>query len=158
MGKEGLREVAELCTAKAHYAADVLRPRSRATRWRFGAPFFQEFVLELPGRRRPGPARARAKRDDPGRAWTSASSTGAGSAALLVAVTEQRTREEIDALARRCWRRRRMSATTKLIFEQSVAPGAAGTRLPAADVPAGRSRRAAAGRQHLRASRPSCPR
>jgi glycine dehydrogenase subunit 1 len=46
MGKQGLRRVGELATAKAHYAAARLAevPGSAAHR----APFFKEFALELP--------------------------------------------------------------------------------------------------------------
>ncbi|HTG49041.1 MAG TPA: aminomethyl-transferring glycine dehydrogenase subunit GcvPA, partial [Gemmatimonadales bacterium] len=47
MGKEGLRRVGELATAKAHYAADRLA-EVPGVRLRHRAPFFKEFALRLP--------------------------------------------------------------------------------------------------------------
>jgi glycine dehydrogenase subunit 1 len=95
LGKEGLVRVGELSAAKAHYAADRLC-QVPGVALRFGAPFFKEFALRLP--RPPERVVARLARErilagvplerfDP----------GLGDC-LLVAVTEQRTREEIDAL------------------------------------------------------------
>src|SRR5215831_2935557 len=42
LGKQGLRRVGELSTAKAHYAAEVLT-RAGGVRLRYRAPFFKEF-------------------------------------------------------------------------------------------------------------------
>jgi glycine dehydrogenase subunit 1 len=47
MGKEGLRKLAELNYKKAHYASTLLA-HSAGCRLRFAAPFFNEFVLEVP--------------------------------------------------------------------------------------------------------------
>ncbi|MEK7364370.1 MAG: aminomethyl-transferring glycine dehydrogenase subunit GcvPA, partial [candidate division NC10 bacterium] len=47
LGKDGLRKVGELALAKAHYAAEALT-KIPGVRLRFGAPFFKEFVLQLP--------------------------------------------------------------------------------------------------------------
>ncbi len=47
LGKEGLRELAEQNLAKAHYAAKKLA-KLPGVRLRFPAPFFNEFVVELP--------------------------------------------------------------------------------------------------------------
>jgi glycine dehydrogenase subunit 1 len=47
MGKQGLRELAERNVKKSHYARDLLRQTS-GYRERFAAPFFNEFVLEVP--------------------------------------------------------------------------------------------------------------
>jgi len=47
MGKAGIRRVAELCLAKAHYAADRIAGLS-GYRLRFSAPFFKEFVIQTP--------------------------------------------------------------------------------------------------------------
>lgn len=96
VGKQGLRQIGELCLAKAHYAAKALGAVD-GVRVRFGAPFFKEFVLELP--KSPDRViRALAKRKIlPGLAlkpWYRDLKNG-----LLVAVTEKRTREEIDAFA-----------------------------------------------------------
>jgi glycine dehydrogenase subunit 1 len=96
LGKVGLRRVGELSCAKAHYAAERLTAVPGVRR-RFGAPFFKEFALDLPvtadrvvrrllkaGILAGVPLGRFARRDRRG---------------LLVAVTEQRTREEIDAYA-----------------------------------------------------------
>jgi len=47
LGPQGLRETAELCLRKAHYAADALTviPEVRP---RFSRPFFKEFTLRIP--------------------------------------------------------------------------------------------------------------
>src|SRR6059036_1352958 len=47
MGKEGLRKVGELSTAKAHYAAQAFA-KIPGVKLKFSAPFFKEFTLELP--------------------------------------------------------------------------------------------------------------
>src|SRR6516162_5614534 len=59
LGPEGLRETAELCTRKAHYAAGQLA-RVAGVRPRFSRPFFKEFALEVPGATAPLLARLRA--------------------------------------------------------------------------------------------------
>ena len=97
MGKQGLRRVAELCLAKAHYAADSLAKVPGVTMRFPGAPFFKEFAVELKDRRA---ADLRAtlwkKGVDPGldlgRFEAKLDRT------LLVAVTENRTRAQIDRL------------------------------------------------------------
>src|SRR5437870_8888707 len=48
LGPQGLRETAELCTRKAHYAAEQLTQVSDV-RLRFSRPFFKEFTLTVPG-------------------------------------------------------------------------------------------------------------
>lgn len=47
-GKQGLRELAEQNLAKAHYAASALG-KVPGTKLLFSAPFFNEFVLQVPG-------------------------------------------------------------------------------------------------------------
>ncbi len=47
LGPQGLKEVAELCYHKSHYAADVLC-KLPGVKLAYEAPFFKEFVLELP--------------------------------------------------------------------------------------------------------------
>jgi len=47
LGKKGLRQVAELCYQKAHYAASELS-RLKGYRLKYQEPFFHEFVLECP--------------------------------------------------------------------------------------------------------------
>lgn len=48
MGPHGMRETAELCTRKAHYAADALA-KIPGVKLKFHQPYFKEFVIEVPG-------------------------------------------------------------------------------------------------------------
>lgn len=95
MGREGLVEVARLCLAKAHYAHERLTalPGFSAP---FSAPFFKEFVVK-------GPDFAAAAKRLAARRILVGPDLGAGYPELrgsfLVAVTEKRTRAEIDSLA-----------------------------------------------------------
>jgi glycine dehydrogenase subunit 1 len=97
MGPQGLREVATLCLQKSHYAAGQLTAGGRLSR-AFDRPTFKEFVV----------------RDTQGRVGEMlAKASGAGYFAgvplarwypeladcFLVAVTEKRTKAEIDGLA-----------------------------------------------------------
>jgi len=96
LGPQGLRELGERCLAKAHYARERLL-EIPGTEPVFDAPFFKEFVVRLPAGARAVVARCAADgylaglAIDPGRAGFDNG--------LLVAVTEKRTREEIDGLA-----------------------------------------------------------
>jgi glycine dehydrogenase subunit 1 len=96
LGREGLRTVATLSTAKAHYAAERLAAVTGVAS-RFQTPFFKEFVLRLP-RSPDGVLRALRRRRILGGV-----ALGPFDRALrdciLVAVTERRTRAEIDAYA-----------------------------------------------------------
>jgi glycine dehydrogenase subunit 1 len=96
MGKQGLREVAEQCLQKAHYAAERLSAVP-GYRLKFGAPFFHEFVLQGPGSGREVAARLAE------RGILAGYPLGLHSPeledCLLVAVTEKRTKEEIDDFA-----------------------------------------------------------
>jgi glycine dehydrogenase subunit 1 len=98
MGPQGMREVAELCLRKANYAAQQITADSRFSR-AFDAPFFKEFVV----------------RDTDGAVeQLLADASDAGYLAgvplgrwypeladcFLVTVTEKRTRQELDALAK----------------------------------------------------------
>jgi len=96
IGQRGLVRVGELSTAKAHYAAERLTAVPGVS-LRFAQPFFKEFTLKLPK----SPERVAAK--------LARQSILAGlplktldrklGDCLLVAVTEKRTKEEIDAFA-----------------------------------------------------------
>ncbi len=97
MGKEGLKEAAEQCLRKARYALDQIVATGK---WAplFPGPFFREFAVRpLTG----------SKEDlkDVDRRLREAGILGGGepegfeSPARLVAVTEKRSREEIDRLA-----------------------------------------------------------
>ena len=87
MGPEGLREVAELSISKAHYLAEKLGEAGFELRYP-EAPFLWEFAVELP---------------DVGRANEALMENGVvggldlGDGAMLVAVTEKRTKKELDA-------------------------------------------------------------
>jgi glycine dehydrogenase subunit 1 len=96
MGKEGLRRVGELTTAKAHYAAARLA-EVPGVQLRHRAPFFKEFALELP--KAPERVVKRLLKDRilagvPLKVFDRGAKN-----ALLVAVTERRTKDEIDAYA-----------------------------------------------------------
>jgi len=97
LGPAGLREVAELCLQKSHYAAAQLEKRGG---WplRFDRPFFKEFVVKMTGgnidRRIQEGVDAGYFIGVPLGKWYPELSDG-----LLVTVTEKRTREEIDGLA-----------------------------------------------------------
>jgi glycine dehydrogenase subunit 1 len=96
LGKQGLRRVGELSAAKAHYAAERLTAIPGVS-LRFAQPFFKEFVLRLPKPPASVVARLARRRILPGVPLKTYDRALADS--LLVAVTEQRTREEIDAYA-----------------------------------------------------------
>jgi glycine dehydrogenase subunit 1 len=96
LGKRGLARVGELSTAKAHYAAERLTQIPRVA-LRFPGPFFKEFTLTLP--KAPERVVARLQRE---RILAGLPLKGLDRRlkdCLLVAVTEQRTRQEIDHLA-----------------------------------------------------------
>lgn len=48
LGPQGLKETAELCLRKAHYAANQLA-QIAGVRLRFNRPFFKEFTIRVPG-------------------------------------------------------------------------------------------------------------
>jgi len=97
LGPQGLRETAELCMKKAHYAADTLCKRSHVS-MRFKRPFFKEFTVCVQSNEVP-------------RLLDGVVSSGfhAGLSmgrwypwlqdSFSVAVTEKRTKQEIDGLA-----------------------------------------------------------
>jgi len=96
LGRQGLTRVGELSMAKAHYAAERLS-QVPGVSLRFPAPFFKEFTVKLP--KPPERVVARLAKDRilagvPLKAFDRKLAD-----CLLVAVTEKRTRDEIDALA-----------------------------------------------------------
>ncbi len=94
LGPQGLVELGERCAAKARYAADRLCDVSGVDPLFGDAPFFKEFALRLP---RPAADVVDALVD---RGFLGGVALpDAHGHALLVAVTERRTREEIDAFA-----------------------------------------------------------
>jgi len=97
MGKRGLRRVGELSLAKAHYAAAEFT-KVPGVRLRFAAPFFKEFALQLP--KPPERVVKRLLKDRILAGLPLKALDRQHKDCLLVAVTERRTREEIDAYAR----------------------------------------------------------
>ena len=95
IGPRGLQDVAELCCRKSHYAADVLTSIPGVS-LKFDQPFFKEFTLALPTSADAVIREVSAAGISVGPAL---SRFGQDEQALLVAVTEQRTRAEIDCLA-----------------------------------------------------------
>ena len=96
LGKEGLVRVGELSAAKAHYAAERLSQVPGVT-LRFAAPFFKEFTLKLPKSPERVIARLAKQRMLAGVPLKSFDRQLGD--CLLVAVTEKRTKDEIDAYA-----------------------------------------------------------
>jgi glycine dehydrogenase subunit 1 len=96
MGPKGLQQTAELATRKAHYAAEQLAAVPGLS-MAFSGPFFKEFVLRARGDVTKILAEVGRLGYHGGIAlgrWYPALSDG-----ILVAVTEKRTKEEIDGLA-----------------------------------------------------------
>ena len=90
------RKVGELSAAKAHYAARELT-RIPGVSLRFGAPFFKEFTLKLP--KSPERVIRRLMKERILAGVPLKSFDRAYKDCLLVAVTEKRTKDEIDAYA-----------------------------------------------------------
>ena len=87
MGPEGMREVAELSISKAHYLADRLQASGFRLRYP-DAPFLWEFAVEMPDVARANEALLEAG---------IVGGLDLGDGAMLVAVTEKRTRQDLDA-------------------------------------------------------------
>jgi glycine dehydrogenase subunit 1 len=96
MGKRGLRKVGELSVAKAHYAAKTFTAIP-GIRLRYGAPFFKEFTLQLP--KSPERIVKRLTKEKILAGVPLKALDRAHKDCLLVAVTEKRTKHEIDAYA-----------------------------------------------------------
>ena len=91
-----MKETAELCLRKAHYAAEQLT-RIPGVKLKFARPFFKEFALSVPG---DVPALLERLRADGYLAGLSLGRWYPNLAdGLTVAVTERRTKAEIDGLA-----------------------------------------------------------
>jgi glycine dehydrogenase subunit 1 len=95
LGKHGLRQVAELCYHKAHYAADQITKLRGFTR-AFGDPFFNEFAVQCPAPVQDINGQLLEHGIlggyDLGQDYPELEDT------MLVAVTEMNTRDEIDGL------------------------------------------------------------
>jgi glycine dehydrogenase subunit 1 len=95
MGRQGLREVAEHSAQKAHYLAEQIRA-VKDCQLAYGAPFFKEFAVRLPKPARQVIDALIEKKFlagvNLGQFYPSMDDC------LLIAVTEKRTRAEMDAL------------------------------------------------------------
>jgi glycine dehydrogenase subunit 1 len=96
LGRRGLVRVGELSAAKAHYAAERLAMIPGVS-LRFAAPFFKEFALKLP--KSPERVAGRLARQGFLAGVPLKSFDRSLGDCLLVAVTEKRTKTEIDAFA-----------------------------------------------------------
>ena len=98
MGPNGMRQAADLCLQKSHYAVDQLTASGRL-QLAFDAPFFKEFVLRDTQKDIQGllhdALQAGVFAGVPLAAWYPELDD-----CLLVAVTEKRTKPEIDLLAK----------------------------------------------------------
>lgn len=102
LGPQGLKEVADLSCRKAHYAADRLK-LIEGCELTFGRPFFKEFVLKYHHGADIAIRKASAANIDigpalhrlPGMDWLS---TEEREQSVIIAVTESRTKDEIDRL------------------------------------------------------------
>lgn len=97
LGRQGFQQVARLCFDKAHYAAKVLHDTTTA-RLAFAAPFFQEFAVKLPIP--PADVNASLRRHKIVGGLDLAAYYPELTGYMLLAVTEKRTRTEIDSLAK----------------------------------------------------------
>jgi glycine dehydrogenase subunit 1 len=95
MGKVGMRQVAELCLQKSHYAATQIAALDGYSLPYPSAPFFKEFVVKTPIAAEKINDALFARGIIGGYPLTDALPELGHS--MLVCVTEQRTREEIDA-------------------------------------------------------------
>jgi glycine dehydrogenase subunit 1 len=95
LGKQGFRELGELCAQKAHYAWRQLTalPGYKAA---FSSPFFDEFVIELPTRI--GQVQRKLERAGIIGGYPLAQDYPELANAMLFCVTETRTKADIDLL------------------------------------------------------------
>lgn len=97
LGPAGLKEVSELCCRKAYYAAEVLGAID-GIELAFDRPFFKEFTIRSKRGAAETMSRARAAGFDIGPGLKALAASDDANT-LLVAVTECRTKSDIDALA-----------------------------------------------------------
>ncbi len=96
LGRQGLKDVAGLCLQKSHYAYDELLKRPGVA-GAFSAPFFKEFAVRL--KKEPSQVNRKLLKNkiigglDLGVYYPELKNH------MLIAVTEKRTKEEIDTFA-----------------------------------------------------------
>ncbi len=97
LGPQGLQEVGQLCCQKAHYAADQLTEKNAGT-VTFPHPFFKEFVFTTHAPVEQVIENAKRAGFNIGPALNRFETCGENNNNVLIAVTEKRTRDEIDRL------------------------------------------------------------
>ncbi|MCR8636735.1 aminomethyl-transferring glycine dehydrogenase subunit GcvPA [Paenibacillus radicis (ex Xue et al. 2023)] len=102
MGKQGIQDVADLNVQKAHYAADVLSRIPGVSIPYTQTPFFNEFVIKLSDAGAAGIKQINSKLLEAGfiGGYDLGNDDPALEGHMLVAVTERRTKAEIDGFAR----------------------------------------------------------
>ena len=90
LGKEGLRQVAAQSAQKAHYLAGKIAALAGFS-LKYTSPFFREFVVETPS-----PASDIVEQMLEHKVFAGYDMAAHGESGLLVAVTEKRTKEELD--------------------------------------------------------------
>ncbi|MBC8043351.1 MAG: aminomethyl-transferring glycine dehydrogenase subunit GcvPA [Rhizobacter sp.] len=90
MGKEGLAEVSNLCLQKAHYLAGEIA-KVKGFKLKFQKPFFKEFAIETPK-----PAAEILKKLEAEKIHAGIDLGAFGDNGLLIAVTEKKTKEQLD--------------------------------------------------------------
>lgn len=95
MGKQGLREVATLCLQKSHYLAEEIS-KIDGFKLKYNQPFFKEFVVQTPIPVSEIKEKLQLKKILPGIDLSKFDGYGDG---LLIAVTEKRTKKEMDIFA-----------------------------------------------------------
>ena len=95
LGKEGLREVAEHSLQKSHYLAEKIAELPDYS-LKYDRPFFREFVVETPA-----PAEYLVKKMLEQGILAGYDLAAVGDEGLLVAVTEKRTKEQLDDFVRK---------------------------------------------------------
>lgn len=95
LGKEGLREVAEHSLQKSHYLAEKIAELPDYS-LKYDRPFFREFVVETPA-----PAEDLVKKMLEQGILAGYDLAAVGDEGLLVAVTEKRTKEQLDDFVRK---------------------------------------------------------
>jgi len=91
LGKEGIQDVANRSMQKAHYLADRIAELPGFS-LKFSAPFFREFVVETPV-----PASTIIEKMLDKKVFAGVDLSAWGEDGLLIAVTEKRTKEELDS-------------------------------------------------------------
>ncbi len=92
MGKQGIREVAKLCLQKSHYLAEQIS-KIDGFKLKYNQPFFKEFVVQTPIPVSEIKRKLQQKKILPGIDISKFNGYGDG---LLIAVTEKRTKKEMD--------------------------------------------------------------